>query len=1013
MAMKAMLGLMVACLSLALGQLSNPMASNSQVDKEGNKFLQRSAQDDKHPPQEIEMKVGSTCPLNVELKWMTELSSSIYATPLITDLFSDGRKDIIAPAFVHYLEVLEGPDGAQAVGWPGFHKSTLHTSPMLFDINLDGIREVMLATYDGEVMFFKENGERLATHLTVPRLPVRRDWYVGLAPDPTDHSKLDVGLKEGKDNPFEQAVHERGTHTEEKKATPGSPVLDSEVRAPQAPNTTGNTTADTLAPNLQTADNTTVGNEDKLKKFLDGYKTYRSKYGNEASTRLLEKTRINNVDLYNQVIAHLEKEEKLVRPPEVTSPNVPVEAAAPKRKLLMYDDREEGAGSRGRHLLEETAPKTATEPPTNKEVVTGDQVELPKSGGLSEEALQSFSLFDDEVGNQLNRDDRAPGRGHAGVDHAQDKLEKGAEGQIIDEDNGERIEEGKVPGVVDGSFDEFGDRMDWDDEQMRQFMMEGQGNDGGSSVGDAYQYHHPYFGDYDHGLGSKWDKGWQAETYEQAMHSSQSARVFVDAHILCNPAVGDIDGDGNDELVVAVSYFFDHEYYDDPAHAKDVQGVDLNKYVAGGIVVFDLRTKLIKWHQHLDLSTEETEYKAYMYSTPTLVDLDKDGKLDIVVGTSMGFVYIMDHKGQTRAGWPKQMGEIQGQVMVADFNNDGELEIFAGDALGNIVLWNVKGEEIWERHVRSMISHNPTAGDINSDGQLEIVFGTVSGHIHVIDAATGLDEPNFPFRTHGRIHSPVLITKLQEGPSQHLVVMSFDGYLYLVDGVTGCADSVDIGETSYSMVLADDLDNNGKLDLVVTTMNGVVYCFETQAKYHPLKTWTSQMTSMNGLVARYDYYGVYATAASREPRDIAGEKLPVKITIIDKRMMVAKNGTVVGFQGGPYNVSVVLKGVGVEEMNAGSQPVIGVADTFTKPGSYIMEIPCPRTRSTATVRVEMTDVHQLHFSDEFSLSFHMHFAKLLKWLLVLPLAGMVVFILAWQHVPPARDVDLPSFSMRA
>ena len=38
----------------------------------------------------------------------------------------------------------------------------------------------------------------------------------------------------------------------------------------------------------------------------------------------------------------------------------------------------------------------------------------------------------------------------------------------------------------------------------------------------------------------------------------------MDPHILCNPAIGDIDADGHDELVVAVSYFFDQEYYSDP-----------------------------------------------------------------------------------------------------------------------------------------------------------------------------------------------------------------------------------------------------------------------------------------------------------------------------------------------------------------------------------------------------------------------------------------------------------------
>lgn len=61
-------------------------------------------------------------------------------------------------------------------------------------------------------------------------------------------------------------------------------------------------------------------------------------------------------------------------------------------------------------------------------------------------------------------------------------------------------------------------------------------------------------------------------------------------------------------------------------------------------------------------------------------------------------------------------------------------------------------------------------------------------------------------------------------------------------GAPGLADAVDIGETSYSMVLADDLDNNGKLDLVVSTMNGNIYAFQTQVPYHPLKTWTSQVS---------------------------------------------------------------------------------------------------------------------------------------------------------------------------
>lgn len=36
-------------------------------------------------------------------------------------------------------------------------------------------------------------------------------------------------------------------------------------------------------------------------------------------------------------------------------------------------------------------------------------------------------------------------------------------------------------------------------------------------------------------------------------------------------------------------------------------------------------------------------------------------------------------QGSTLEGWPIQMGEVQGQVFVADLNSDGEVEIFAGE----------------------------------------------------------------------------------------------------------------------------------------------------------------------------------------------------------------------------------------------------------------------------------------------------------------------------------------------
>jgi hypothetical protein len=40
-----------------------------------------------------------------------------------------------------------------------------------------------------------------------------------------------------------------------------------------------------------------------------------------------------------------------------------------------------------------------------------------------------------------------------------------------------------------------------------------------------------------------------------------------------------------------------------------------------------------------------------------------------------GFLYVLDSAGEPLKGWPVQMGEIQGQPLVADLNGDGYMEV--------------------------------------------------------------------------------------------------------------------------------------------------------------------------------------------------------------------------------------------------------------------------------------------------------------------------------------------------
>jgi hypothetical protein len=80
---------------------------------------------------------------------------------------------------------------------------------------------------------------------------------------------------------------------------------------------------------------------------------------------------------------------------------------------------------------------------------------------------------------------------------------------------------------------------------------------------------------------------------------------------------------------------------------------------------------------------------------------------------------------------------------------------------------------------------------------------------------------------------------------------------------------------------------------------------------------------------------------------------------------------------------------------------------YTKPGVYQVKVPCVSVRTTGSVIVEMVDKNGLYFSDEFALTFHMRYYRLLKWLICLPFLGMVSLLIL---VHPPEGAPLPSFS---
>lgn len=66
--------------------------------------------------------------------------------------------------------------------------------------------------------------------------------------------------------------------------------------------------------------------------------------------------------------------------------------------------------------------------------------------------------------------------------------------------------------------------------------------------------------------------------------------------------------------------------------------------------------------------------QGYVYASPTVVDLNEDGQLEVIIGTAAGMIYVLDSKGMnyiicTRGNWGhwelcRRVGPSQGYNLI-------------------------------------------------------------------------------------------------------------------------------------------------------------------------------------------------------------------------------------------------------------------------------------------------------------------------------------------------------------
>ena len=468
--------------------------------------------------------------------------------------------------------------------------------------------------------------------------------------------------------------------------------------------------------------------------------------------------------------------------------------------------------------------------------------------------------------------------------------------------------------------------------------------------------------------------------------------VFVDPHILSTPVLADMDEDGlEDELVVAVSYFFDPNYYGahpDRLSNLGMEHTELINYAAGAVVIVDLRTGKIGRQKLLGLTKVSADQPGYLLASPTVARLARNEPKSIVIGSASGELHLLYGSALDNAGgFPLTMDSITAQVAVQDVTGDGVMEMVVADRSGNVFCLNRHGQRLWEQETSQPVETSVRFAKFGGSFSMDVILATSTGAVWILNGSTGHPLRNSPISLNSQIFSSPLLIHLPspnlEGGGKkerlHLnaVVPSQDG-LFVVDLETGCVDRFASDHLLYT-VQVDHIDPfNIGLEILATSLSGHLVCFSTGAQHRPsdyelsMETWPSDTLSQNGFTHKSSSFFLVSDH-ELAVRDETGSSFTLQFQLQDTMASDSQ----------PHQYTVQLL-VGRRYTLLNESIVVLKSAT-----SWQYTVPTPAAPTLATVVLKVCNEHAQCDYAAFRVCFNMAFHDILKWCVSLPFLGLV------------------------
>ncbi|MEO0226614.1 MAG: C25 family cysteine peptidase [candidate division WOR-3 bacterium] len=281
--------------------------------------------------------------------------------------------------------------------------------------------------------------------------------------------------------------------------------------------------------------------------------------------------------------------------------------------------------------------------------------------------------------------------------------------------------------------------------------------------------------------------------------------ITVPGRILSCPVLGDLDEDGDLEIVVRTEW-------------ADIYGFkfDGTGYFSPSGLLFDGPGNAV--------------------GAPAVGDLNNDGHLEIVScgGSWSDSLYVWDRFGNYLPPFPvfiQPEYRLRCAVVLGDIIGDSRLEIaFFTDSTHKVYLVSPDGNILWSHEIPylEMIESYPVFADITGDGRPELICAeSKSGNLWVFDSL-GNTLSNFPLISSEHDWRRLVCADLNNDNVSDIIVPANNwkvyGYNYKSQSLSGFP--IEVGNYINGSPAVYDIDLDGKLELMVAPCDFKFYVFD-------------------------------------------------------------------------------------------------------------------------------------------------------------------------------------------